>query len=168
MNRDIPCDMWEYLRYDKRSGNFYWIKTVNSRSVVGSIAGCASGGHCQHIRIRFRGELWQAHTLAWRFVCGEFPEHEIDHRNLDGLDNRLANLRLASPSLNCLNRRKSSRNTSGYKNVSFDKKRNLWRVRMKTIEGRRIDIGFFNDLEAAAKAAIEARNRYHGAFARHI
>jgi hypothetical protein len=47
------------------------------------------------------------------FIC--------DHRNHDGLDNRLCNLRLATRSQNRFNSRRNKNNTTGFKGVQFAK-----------------------------------------------
>jgi len=47
---------------------------------------------------------------------------EVDHRNGSKLDNRRSNLRLATRSINCINRPVSRRNTSGFPGVSYDKR----------------------------------------------
>jgi hypothetical protein len=46
----------------------------------------------------------------------------VDHRNCDGLDNRRANLRPATPSQNMYNRRKKKNTTSKFIGVSFHNK----------------------------------------------
>jgi len=47
---------------------------------------------------------YKAHRLAWFYVHGRWPVDQIDHINRCPGDNRLVNLREASPSLNSLNR----------------------------------------------------------------
>jgi hypothetical protein len=51
---------------------------------------------------------------------------EVDHKDLDGHNNRWANLRLATHSQNMGNQKKRATNTSGHKGVYFNKKDGTW------------------------------------------
>ena len=57
-------------------------------------------------------------------------------------------------------------NTSGIKSVSWDKNRNKWHVQVIS-EKKVVFQKRFDDIELAEFVAIEARNKYHGKFARH-
>ena len=81
---------------------------------------------------RIRGRLWLMHDLIMEWANGPMPKgKEVDHRNLDGLDNRLDNLRYATSSQNAFNKVKSTRNTSGYKGVFWHKGARKWMVQVK-------------------------------------
>ena len=47
---------------------------------------------------------------------------QVDHKNGDTLDNRKENLRPCDNSLNSMNKPKQKNNTTGYKNISVDRK----------------------------------------------
>lgn len=56
------------------------------------------------------------HILKWVFFNGEIPEgYEIDHKNGDKQDNRLANLRCLTHFENCNNKNTKSNITKGLK-----------------------------------------------------
>jgi|SRR6266850_2177403 len=96
----------------------------------------------------------------------ELPgDTEIDHESGDGLDNRRKNLRLCTRQQNSFNKGRMSRNTSGYKGVSWDKRLSMWRAQIRT-GGRSMSIGRHKTAEAAARAYDEAAKRLHGGFAR--
>lgn len=100
-----------------------------------------------------RGWVDGARILMHRHILGLAPgEPGPDHVNKNGLDNRRSNLRLASFSHNCANRRHSG-GTSGFKGVSRTEY-GKWRVRVGNHH-----IGCFDDeLEAAMaydQAALE-------------
>ena len=95
------------------------------------------------------------------------PDHlVVDHINHNGLDNRKANLRLATRSQNNFNRliikRKGS--SSKYKGVSWNKDSKKWLARIH-VNGRYEFLGSFKDEIQAAKAYDKAAKKYHGEFA---
>jgi hypothetical protein len=99
-----------------------------------------------------------------RQVMNAPPGMLVDHINHDGLDNRKANLRLATPSQNSRNQRKCKPTASRYKGLSWDRDGKKWRVRIRA-NGRYIPLGRFNDEIQAARAYDEAAKKYHGEFA---
>lgn len=93
----------------------------------------------------------------------------VDHAFHNTLDNRQfvdgkENLRIASQSEQCWNQRISSKNTSGYKGVSWDKKTQKW-VAYITVHGKRQVLGYFDDKEEAYRVRCDAALRLHGKFA---
>ncbi|MHC4389402.1 MAG: HNH endonuclease, partial [Planctomycetota bacterium] len=92
------------------------------------------------------------------------PEgYVIDHINGDGLDNRKANLRLATVAQNAWNANKRNPR-SGYKGVCFAGEKRLWRAAI-VCNRKRIHLGYFRDRTTAAKAYDTAAKRLHGEFA---
>jgi hypothetical protein len=75
-------------------------------------------------------------------------------------------LRPATYPENNRNARIRKDNSSGCKNVCWRKDRKKWVVGIR-INGKRINFGFFDDLELADLVAHEARDKYHKDFARH-
>src|SRR4029453_3163551 len=90
---------------------------------------------------------------------------EVDHANLDGLDNRRSNLRIATRSQNNANRRGHHDNLSGVKGVSRHKETGKWMVQI-AINNRDIYLGLFSRIKDAAAAYAQAANHYFGEFAR--
>lgn len=89
----------------------------------------------------------------------------VDHINGDSLDNRRANLRLATPTENARNARRSAANTSGYKGVTRCRRNGKWEAQIR-IDGRNKFLGYFDDLEQAHAAYCEAAIHHFGEFAR--
>jgi hypothetical protein len=96
---------------------------------------------------------------------GQWPRRGIDHVNGDGTDNRLENLREANQSQNGANRRLTSKNTSGFKGVSFAKQAKRWRAGIQ-VGGRRKHLGYFDTPELAHQRYVEAAKAAFGEFAR--
>jgi len=89
----------------------------------------------------------------------------VDHINCDGLDNRRANLRLATRQQNKCNSRPSSHGgTSRYKGVWWEKDKRKWRAAVG-FNGKIKHLGAFDNEIEAAKARDAAAKKYHGQFA---
>lgn len=105
-----------------------------------------------------------------RFVLGleKGDEREADHVNLNPLDNRRCNLRIATRFENNQNRRMRSDNTSGYKGVSFLKSCRDGRPWLSQIQanGTIFNLGRFSTAQEGHAAYCEAAERLHGEFKR--
>ena len=105
------------------------------------------------------------HRLIFLFHYGYLPKI-IDHIDGNPLNNDIKNLRESTHIENCQNAKKRTTNTSGCKNVSWHKPANKWAVRL-SINQKKVFFGLFEDIELADLVAHEARDLYHGKFARH-
>lgn len=72
----------------------------------------------------------------------------VDHANGDTLDNCRDNLRLATRSQNNANKKMSKSNTSGYKGVSWDKKKGKWLASI-TKDRKQYNLGYFDTPQEA-------------------
>jgi hypothetical protein len=89
----------------------------------------------------------------------------VDHIDGNGLNNRRANLRIATSGQNQCNRGKSPRNTSGFKGVNWRKKEMRWNAQI-SVGGKNRSLGFFDKPEEAHAAYAAACAKYHGEFGR--
>ena len=94
------------------------------------------------------------------------PENKkmVDHIDGNGLNNNISNLRWATGSENSQNAKLSKKNTSGFKGVSFNKKKQKWEVKIG-INNKYKHLGYYTDIEYAKAARKKAVDEYFGQFA---
>lgn len=91
---------------------------------------------------------------------------EIDHINMDTLDNRACNIRYCTHQQNQINQGLQKNNTSGVVGVSFYKPRNKFRARIK-VSGQDLHLGYYDIFDHAVKARNVAMKCLFGGFARY-
>lgn len=91
------------LDYDPATGVFTWRARRARGAVAGGVAGHVTKWGYRRTTICGRPHLM--HRLAWLYVYGAWPSGQIDHINGNRTDNRIANLRSATPRMNQHNRR---------------------------------------------------------------
>jgi hypothetical protein len=103
--------------------------------------------------------------LVWIWHNGVIPAgYEVDHRDRGTLNDRIENLRLATRSQNCINRRIHSNNTTGYKGVYWHKRDAVWYVRV-SVENVGRHLGNFDTFEDAVACRDKWVAEHHGEFA---
>lgn len=111
-----------------------------------------------YIYISVLNRLYLAHRLAFFAVHGRWPE-VTDHINGEKTDNRIANLREVTQTVNSQNRRAPSiRNQSGILGVCFD--RGKW-VAHISAHGKRRNLGRYDTSDAASQACVTAKRQLH-------
>lgn len=150
----------ERLHYCELTGDFTWLKPMSNRVKKGAKAGHTNRGYRI---IGVGGVEYPAHCLAVLYVTGKYPTQDVDHKNGTTHDNRYCNLREATRSQNLLNSVKRTTNTSGHKNVWFNKQRNTWQADC-TIKGIYNYLGNFKIKDEAVAAYTAFARSYHGEF----
>lgn len=124
---------------------------------------------CFHSGYAVRRMPFEASRFIYmhRLIASPREDEQVDHINMDRLDNRRENLRVATKSQNMQNRGKQMNNTSGFKGVSLDKrkKNKKWRANIH-IGTKDVSLGYFLTPEEAAIAYNMAALEHHGAYAR--
>lgn len=93
----------------------------------------------------------------------------VDHINMDKLDNRKENLRIANKSENGCNRGKNKNNTTGYKGVYFIKRKDYKTKKYEAYivkNRKKIVIGRYKTAEEASFERNKFAKQIHGEFAR--
>lgn len=148
------------LSYDEATGEFRWLAGV-CNVPAGAVAG--SRGKRGYIDICVAKERHGAHRLAWLYVYGKWPDADIDHKNGDRSDNRIANLRDVPHSVNAQNIRAAHRRNraTGLLGVRrADSKAVRFNASIMTA-GEVKHLGTFDEPEAAHAAYLAAKRRLH-------
>ena len=153
----------ELLHYDPDTGRFTWLQITSTRVKVGSVAGTRHTG-TGYIYIGVDGKRYKAHRLAWLYVYGAFPSI-VDHKNLDGFDNRIDNLRECTQAQNACNTKIRSHNSCGLKGVTIQSNKKGWKAEIR-LNHKRFHLGVFDTKEEAHEAYCAAAQTLHGEFAR--
>jgi hypothetical protein len=121
---------------------------------------------CYAIRGQWSPELKKRLTISMHREIIDVPEDMfIDHINHNGLDNRRANLRPATPAQNSRNARYPKTNKSSkYRGVWYNKQNQKWRS-VITVNRKKKQLGYFNSARDAAIAYDRAAKKYHKKFA---
>lgn len=176
-------ELKKLLHYDAKTGLFTWLPRTPEMFVDGD-AQHSRERNCNcwntrfagkkakykdkdkgYIEIRLKGKLFKAHRLAFLYVLGRWPEKEVDHINMNRSDNSWENLREASKSQNKGNVRKYSNNTSGFKGVSYNKRKTKWEAK-GCLNNKTIHLGHFDTPEKAHEAYRIWATQTFGEYAR--
>ncbi len=148
---------FDRIHYDAETGVFTW--AVAGRGIrVGAVAGVKTSEGYWQIKLGFKA--YRAHRLAWFLVHGVWPDGSIDHINGDRLDNRIANLRIASHAVNMQNKRVAMANNKscGLLGVTWNIQHERWQASVM-VNKKRHFLGHFDTPEAAHAAYLEAKRR---------
>jgi hypothetical protein len=149
----------ELFHYDPETGVFTRLATRRTDRVGARAATRHSNGY---IRFTVDARHQYAHRLAWLYVHGRWPSGDIDHINHDKRDNRIANLRDVSRSVNAQNQiaARSNNRTSGVLGVSWNKSAGKWGASIQ-VESRLRHLGLFSSVDEARAAYLTAKRALH-------
>lgn len=155
-----PCSDHMLLRsifdYNPKTGTFtYLVQRGPMRA--GSEAGTINSEG--YIQMRLDGKMQYAHRLAVLWMTGHWPEHDVDHKDLNRSNNRWWNLRVAGKTVNNRNKSMHRNNTSGHVGVSWDSSRGLWAAHIG-VGSRTEHLGRFSFYEDAVTARLEAEIKF--------
>ena len=147
-----------FLSYDPNTGEFRRKTVLRGHGKVGQIAGGVDKDG--YIQIRVDGKQHRAHRLAWLYVHGEMPEHEIDHINGIRTDNRIDNLRAASDAINAQNVRQARTDNKSTGRLGVYPNGSKFRA-VITVSGKLVHLGQFDSAEEASSAYVAAKRKFH-------
>lgn len=149
----------ELVHYDPETGVFTRIKKTSNNARIGSPIGVIDTHG--YLECSIDSKRYRLHRLAWMYVTGNFPDGEIDHISTVRTDNRFANLRDVSRSVNMQNKREASKNNkSGFLGVYFHKPLKKFTAQIRA-NGKNKHLGFFETAELAHAAYLLAKREFH-------
>jgi hypothetical protein len=152
----------ELFDYDPVEGIL--IRRFKKNNAMPGPVGLNRSSKSRYPQIFVDNKAYALHRLIWIWVHGQIPDGMcIDHINGETMDNRIDNLRLASPVENWRNRRIRRGTKSGYKGVS---KQPYNYTAYLSVGGVRQHLGSFKTAEEAAAAYDSAAEELYGEFAR--
>jgi len=163
------------IRLDRKDGDPIWATVCSKGFVILTSQHWFGKWHARwsesaqtwYVQARVYGKAAKSHVQLHRLLMGIHDQSHkvvvVDHKNHNGLDNRFTNLRVVTRSANQFNPRAlNALNTSGYRGVTWEKRRNKWQAQFQvTINGRRTCkfLGYFDDQLEAARVVAEAREK---------
>lgn len=151
------------------------ITGIFTRNSTGLISHCIKDGY---VTVSIRRKSYFAHRLAWLYVYGCWPKGQIDHINRTKWDNKINNLRDATPTENSTNTFRSDNPNKRWPcpatattilpedfgtgdGIYYRKDRNTYRVRLRIGGRKRVSVGCYKTYKEAKlaynKAAKELR-----------
>ena len=152
----------EIFDCDPEKGILIWKNNRRDSSLNGTVAGWFDKFN-GYAHVHTNKTTYKSHRIIWLLVTGKWPENQIDHINGIRNDNRFCNLREATTSQNCANKKKTIRNVSGYKGVVAVNKK--WRA-LIVIDGKTIHIGYYETPEEAHAAYVAKAKELFGDYAK--
>ncbi len=139
------------------NGFLYW-NTSKPGVTRGSQAG--NGQHRKYLQVMVNRKVYLVHRLIAILHYGD-GIGIVDHIDGNTRNNKIENLRIVSHEQNSWNARKSKRNKTGVKGVSFIKREQKYQATIR-IKGKNKNLGQFCSLEEAEQAVKAMRIQLHG------
>src|SRR5882724_220608 len=160
--------------YEADTGRLLWAVNAgrHGRIRAGTRAGSEhtdkDGYRSRYVTID--GRSYKASHVIWVWATGKWPKRTVDHKNLDGLDDRWDNLREADDSQQKQNNRRRKDSKTGYKCIAYyndpryrDGKCYRWQV---VVNGKRIKSSVrYTTAKEAYEAYCARLSDFHGEFA---
>jgi len=150
---DLVCT----LAYDADTGEFVWGRVSSRNTRKTKPPGTTHKDGYKYVKIG--GKSYAMHRLAWLITYGNWPKGALDHINGDRTDNRISNLREASPRLNSVNRPINRKGR--LPGCWFSKCINKWCASLYW-EGNRFFLGTFDSEKEAHHSYISAVKEWTG------
>jgi hypothetical protein len=161
--KEIPLDRASELYYVCEEGwlryKTSWWNRKPGQIVVGTLS--AGKESMRYRSCRIDGKQYLVHRVAMAIHIGMQPYPSVDHIDGNRDNNNIFNLRLATQLQQNANVPIERNNSSGRLGVTWDKKKQKWQSRIQ-VNGEKIRIGYFKEVEEAITARAKAEAKYFG------
>ena len=162
MSKLIPESIREEYSYCPETGAITKIKYVpKSILKVGDIAKSVTRNG-KYFKLGHKGKEYLQHRVAWFLHYNEQPPRMIDHRDGNGFNNSITNLRAANDSTNQMNIDVTTKSTTGIKGVMPVRGGKLFRAEV-CVEGKRYQ-KHSKDVAFLEQWVQDKRKEMHGEF----
>lgn len=161
------AELQRVFRYDKTTGVLYWRvrydwpKECNTRFANRPAGGLSPDGYIQVVAFN---NNWGAHQIIYKLVYGVEPA-EVDHKDNNGQNNLLSNLRAADRARNGWNQGLRKNNKTGVKGL-FRNASGRWYGQIDKL-GKTYQTKYSKDRTEIVEALTKLRTKLHGEFANH-
>lgn len=147
------------LEYNPNTGEFtHRVDRGNRR------AGQPAGGINAEGRktIAIDGVVYVGSRIAWLYMTGAWPQHQIDHIDTDKSNDRWVNLRDVPGVVNAQNIRKpqNREQKSKFLGARWCSTRQKWKAAIR-VDRKEKWLGYFDTDQEASEAFIAAKRKYH-------
>lgn len=156
INQQMALNLFKY-----ENGQLFWKVKKAIQINIGDIVGSFDFKK-GYFRVGINNKDYYIHRIIFLMHYGILPEC-VDHIDGNPKNNNIENLRQATKAQNQYNSKTLKNNTSGFKNIYFDKRRNKWNVKFN-INYKQKMFGSFINIEDAKNHAIIIRKQLHGEF----
>lgn len=155
--QDVLKELFEY-----RDGKLFW-KISKTPIKIGKETGTinSTGYKCTTVNKK----TYLTHRLIFLYHHGYLPEM-VDHIDGNPLNNNIENLREADKYQNQYNAKKRSDNKTGVKGVHICPTTGKYIANIR-LDGQRIYLGSFLDLQSAEEIIKQTRLNFHKEFTKH-
>ena len=152
----------EELEYIPATGEVKWIKGKPGRIKDKPIGAVSSSGY---LVVRMDYKLYLLHRIIYQMHFGDLnDEFQVDHIDGNPMNNRIENLRKATPQQNAQNSKvQSDKKYSDLKGVTWHAHKSKWMARVHACGHSRL-VGYFNTDKEAHAAYCRAASVAHSAF----
>lgn len=158
----IPDSIREFWSYNPVTGELTCIQDIKRTKYREGMVADSLTTTGNYLKLNFNKVSYLQHRVAWFLYYNEQPPEVIDHKDGNGLNNAISNLRAADDSRNMMNIDVTSKSTTGIKGVMPVRGGKLFRAEV-CVEGKRYQ-KHSKDVAFLEQWVQDKRKELHGEF----
>lgn len=160
--KTLDPKLLELYKYDPITGVVFRTTRMGNYPAGSACNAVTTNG--KYYKTTYKGDQILLHRLAWFLYHKKQPPEVIDHKDGDGLNNRIDNLREATTSTNQMNINATMKSTTGLKGIMPVRGGALFRAEV-CVEGKRYQ-KHSKSIEKLQEWVTMKRQELHGEYAR--